>query len=1695
MSRNLPACLLALFVFVLSFNLSAQNPAGDNRRCQENARISLAFSGDTVRNTCVDDDVMDRLRFQVQPFRQAFAYVVVDANDIIQFIDFTNFINFDMLPAGQLRVYAFSNYGNILAEVGDTFTGATLSLPCAGLTSNFVTINNGAIGDVEIESAQDAYDFCVGDGNADIITVSSGATDAVYLVTDANGVVLSINESGTIDFEPAPGGDCRVYALAGGLAIAEGDNVSILDGQGTCGTGLSTNFITISRTEVRGGVITTDDGAVNVEICPGDGNPDLVTFTQSNTVGTGASILITDENNVIVMIPDGNTVDFDATPLGVCRAWGIVYSEDELVAEVGQSANDVLAQNDCVALSSNFVLVTRTAPEGGSLATTDGQTEVQTCPGDGVDDIIEVAASGASGGELVYILTEEDNTIISFSTEPSFNLEDAPVGTCRIWSATYRGSLMFGPGEDVTATDISDNCFDLSNNFVTVVRAIPAGGTVATAAGETQITTCPGDGTDDFVTFVSSDASATNFTFIVTDSDNVILGVPDGNMVNFEGAGTGTCRLWGLSYEGDLLAAEGLDAAAAQLATECFSLSDNFVTVVRELPSAGTVSLSNGATQISVCPGDGIADELTFVSTGATGESFAFVVTDEDGEILGFPASATIDFESIDPGTCRVYGLSYSGTITGNIGDNINEDVIASSCAALSDNFVTVNRIEASTGIVFLEDGGFEALVCPGDAIPDVLRFDSMGTTLSNFNYLVTDTNNVVLQLPFTDAINFENFNAGVCRVWGLGYDGVVTATVGQVAGVDQLATQCSALSDTFVTVVKQIPDGGLVSTDAGENEVMLCPMDGVPDLITMQSTSASGARFFYVVTTEDNVVINIQDGPTFDFDPAPFGVCRIWGLSFQGTLLIGTGDDLDEVQIAEGCADLSDNFVTIIRQDAAVGSISLAGGGDVITTCPDDGNPDVVEFTVDGASGNVTYLITTEQDTLLTSTSANSFDFDGAGTGVCRVYAVSFDGFFSGEPGDEVTTANLATGCFALSENYVTVIRQVPSTSTVSLADGSTELTYCAGDSEPDVLRFLNDATFGSYGYIIADQGIALTAITTDSIDLSNAQTNMLEVYGVSYTGNLTVTPGLNIFESELSTDCYQLSDNFITLNITKVEGGEILGNGAEELYFCPDNLDDGMVTFTNNSILSAENYVYVITTANAAQVILSILDGDSFDFGALPLMEVKVFAVSYTGDFVAIPGTSLAFGQIATGCVGISENCVTVFNDSPEAGEVSVSGLSSTGVSCIVDGNTDITVTTTSTSATGYAVLVTDTAGIIQLVSETPGAVPFGTLPEGDYRLYGLAYTGNVSAMVGDDIAIAVLADNCYELTADFVEITRGGEITAGTLSNLTSEMGGDTITFCLGDPEPAIAIVQASIGTANYRYIVTDTDNRVLIANLPSNIIPFTSFMPGEYRIYGFNFTGMPNVGLNQVLTEAVLSTECYALSNFITVILEDPTAGFITTVSNETEVEVEIDNTSGTPVAVVGFALIPDGSISGELAYVITDEDNLVLNVSTDPNIDFGPAGAGVCRVWNLAYSGELLVPTGEDAATAQFSTECFDLSDNFVTVTRTEEDGFAGDNFPGGEIEQDGIESSSSLSAFPNPTQGDELFVTIQSNLPLAEGQITVRDLNGQTHQVQTVAGGSATETVRLDLTGLAPGMYFATYLTAGGIETLQFMRQ
>ncbi|MEZ4686319.1 MAG: hypothetical protein R3B47_09700 [Bacteroidia bacterium] len=63
--------------------------------------------------------------------------------------------------------------------------------------------------------------------------------------------------------------------------------------------------------------------------------------------------------------------------------------------------------------------------------------------------------------------------------------------------------------------------FELSSNYIEVVRSSPDGGRVTMPSGDTTRYTCPGDGNPDVVSFMHSTTSAAQYAVITDDQNNI----------------------------------------------------------------------------------------------------------------------------------------------------------------------------------------------------------------------------------------------------------------------------------------------------------------------------------------------------------------------------------------------------------------------------------------------------------------------------------------------------------------------------------------------------------------------------------------------------------------------------------------------------------------------------------------------------------------------------------------------------------------------------------------------------------------------------------------------------------------------------------------------------------------------------------------------------------------------------------------------------------------------------------------------------------------------------------------------------------------------------------------------------------------------------------------------------------------------
>ena len=334
--------------------------------------------------------------------------------------------------------------------------------------------------------------------------------------------------------------------------------------------------------------------------------------------------------------------------------------------------------------------------DGGVIALENGGAETSICV-DGIGDPLNIVfTTDASGTNKGYVITDTDNNILDLPMSGPFNLDGAGVGTCLIWAISYEDDFE-GVAVGNNVSDLT-GCFDLSN-AVTVYRQSPDGGSVSLADGSTEYANCPGD----IVLEVQHNTSANmlSYWYIITDDSDNILGFANSantSTLDLSGAPAGTCRIWGWSYrgEGDPLMGDNISTLSDG---DCEAISSNFITVYREVPDGGKVSLANGSTSYTGTAGD-IKVEVTH-TTSAPNFSYWYIITDDNNKILAFANSANtnnLDLSGAPAGTCRIWGWNYRG-----LGDPIQGDDISTldndNCESISENYIEVIREEAQSDI------------------------------------------------------------------------------------------------------------------------------------------------------------------------------------------------------------------------------------------------------------------------------------------------------------------------------------------------------------------------------------------------------------------------------------------------------------------------------------------------------------------------------------------------------------------------------------------------------------------------------------------------------------------------------------------------------------------------------------------------------------------------------------------------------------------------------------------------------------------------------------------------------------------------------------------------------------------------------------------------------------------------------------
>ena len=357
-----------------------------------------------------------------------------------------------------------------------------------------------------------------------------------------------------------------------------------------------------------------------------------------------------------------------------------------------------------------------------ATATTDWVAEVTICPSDGNDDIIPLknTLSVDAGSTYAYVITDSLNRILNVHLQNDFNFENSGDGQNRVYGISYSGMLDYNIGDDWMSIT-SSGCIEFSNpsTYLTVNKdgcsSLCESTAVATTNWVSNVDICPDDGEADVIELKNTKGipAGNAYAYVITNFRGDIITVHYQDTYNFEGSGNGTNRVYGISYNGNLTYNEG-DTWNTIRSDGCIEYSDEniFLTVTKagdciEMPECFETNVASTAwvTDFSICPDDGESDSI-FLQNNLFipgGDTYAFVLTDENQRIKKIILDDWYDFEGSGLGEERVYGVSYEGTLSYNAGDLLST-ITADGCATISSQelFIKVTKdgCAAETGSI-----------------------------------------------------------------------------------------------------------------------------------------------------------------------------------------------------------------------------------------------------------------------------------------------------------------------------------------------------------------------------------------------------------------------------------------------------------------------------------------------------------------------------------------------------------------------------------------------------------------------------------------------------------------------------------------------------------------------------------------------------------------------------------------------------------------------------------------------------------------------------------------------------------------------------------------------------------------------------------------------------------------------------------
>jgi len=1358
------------------------------------------------------------------------------------------------------------------------------------------------------------------DGQDDFLSFSSSIentlnTPFTYVVTDANGSILGIPPGNMVNFEPAGLGICKVYGLSytGSLNISMGDDLFSGEELSNGCFVLSSNSISVNRIESQ--------------------DPSAQLFASSNNSGQ-----ITNLN----IYPDGSSMSMFSS--ADADADGIYYDKDtDRLFQLNRTSNVV-----DVYIDVNQTLLAGNTPTVAFSSTS---------------DFINGREIAVTGNKLVVAQDANDdngqmNVLYVYNIGMNaLTLENTYNVSINLWGIHADARTLFAIVDNSNELAVFDEFFDnvdgeiVPTQTIAVENLVRTHGLTYNSKRDMMILTDIGDAgsaTDGALVVIKKFSSKIDDDMISTGEQIRVYGGASmlGNPVDVAFDDNGN-KIWvaeratngGMILQFNnpsvtsAIAPRFTKPVAGASAVHIFGGQNDFCNFLIK----GTVTLESGETETTIFVDDE-DDVLSFNTTVPVSDDneFTYVVTDGMGSVLGVPPSNMNEFNGAGLGACRVWGLSYTGDLLVTMGTQLFQDPLSTECASLSTNSILVNRIapQDPNDRIFVSSNNSGSVGVISVFDNDVTKldlFDSDGMDADGIFY--DQANDRLFQLNRSNSV--VDVYTGVAAALN---NGTIPTLVGSSTS-DFTNGRAIAVAGDKLVVANDVTDANtLVTYDIGtDNSLTLNKINTVD--FNLWGIHLNGSNLFAIADNSNNVALikNFFNKPAGDVMIEHFfeveNLVRTHGITFvpERDMLILT-DIGDAGSASDGALVVIKRFSTKFMDDEFISSdeqIRVSGLNSRL------GNPVDVDFDL---ATNTVYVAERAVDGGLILGFVNP----AASGGIAPIYVRNFAGASAIDvPADGGDLCNFVVG------------------GTVALQSGETETTIFV-DNEDDVLTFSSTAPISTeyeFTYVVTDgMGSVLGVPPSNMNEFNGAGLGACRVWGLSYTGDLLVTMGTQLFQDPLSTECSDLSSNSILVN-----------------RIAPQGPNDRIFVSSNNS-----GSVGVVSVFDNDVTKLDLFDSDGMDADGIFYDQAndRLFQLNRSNSVVDVyTGVAAA---LSNGTMPPLAGSST--SDFTNGRAIAVAGDKLVVANDVTDANT----------------LVTYDIGM-------DNSLTLNKINTVDFNLWGIHLNGSILFAIADNSNNVALIKNFFNKPDGDIMIEHFFEVeNLGRTHGITFVPENDMLILTdIGDAGSAndgalVVIKKFSTTFMDDEFI--SSDEQIKVSGPTSRLgnpvdVDFdqatNTIYVAERAVEGGLILGFDNPALSGGIAPRYVRN--FAGASAIDVPAEggDPcnflATGTVAFDFGGTETTIFIDDVDD----FISFESTIEGTSDFEFTYVVTDGMGKILGIPEGNTVNFEPAGLGNCKVYGLSYSGSLLIDnmTNDMLFEDQISDGCSQLSSNSLLIKR------------------------------------------------------------------------------------------------------------